>query len=143
MAPVNGVFIKSAYEGAKVLEGGLRTVSSLVNVVKKAATASDLGLTDLVLGCLERFVSWLLGKWLSDAKDSVLLACLVHLEYAFRNGLSFDSAWRSSCLKNKCSKCGLKGHNAQNHDDDLHSYLQNVGLLGDVSDGMDLVAGGD
>lgn len=138
MAPVKTGFIVSSYEGIKSLEKGGRTASAIVSVVTGCASVVDMGLTAVVIEGMKSFFSWLADKIMNDARDYFILACLIRVEYAIRNGMSFSSGWRAACLKNKCSKCKLCGHNAQNHDDKLSSYLKGIGLLENVSDALDL-----
>ena len=129
MAPIQVAFITTAYD---VINTGGNSVNAIRKAFQKGLMVLDGGVTDAIVTFLENVVDWFFGKIINDFKDYVILACLIRIEYAIRSGSL--QIMKALFLKNKCSKCGQIGHNAQNHSDALQAYLQGKGVLGNVND---------
>ncbi|GLC46301.1 hypothetical protein PLESTB_000996800 [Pleodorina starrii] len=115
MAPVDVERLAKIYfEASRALSGG---VSAVVTAALNACGIPDPG-----------FVGWLVEKLVGRALDTdgIALAIAVCLEYAKRTG----SLRKGLRLNNHCSLCGLKGHNRQNHSEELDEFLEANGLIG-------------
>ena len=136
MAPIQAKFIAVAYEA---LCSAGNSASAIKKALKGASVVIDGGVTAAIETFLENIVEWFMGKIIGGFKDSVLLACLIRVEYAIREGKM--QITRALFLKNKCSQCGCLGHNAQNHNESLAQYLRGKGLLDDTNDALDAMEG--
>ncbi|GFR40688.1 hypothetical protein Agub_g1279 [Astrephomene gubernaculifera] len=114
MAPVDVELVAEIFDATNaVLDEGLNAaITAALNVC---------GIPD------PGFVGWVVGKIVKELgfdPERAALAIAVCLEYAKRT----HSLTRGLRLRNRCTLCRLKGHNSQNHTDEIDEWLANVGL---------------
>ena len=110
-------FIATTYATAKhVIKKGKVALYAHFGIVRPLSDAMD----------------WLLGKS-GLSPDVIALLLAIHLEYFQRTGhWSAGGGMMPSLLSNKCSECGLKGHNKSNHPSNLILALKAAGAIEDL-----------
>ena len=129
MAPVDDKTIVAAYLAAAKAAG--KGIDAAVKAVISATLGPQF---ESASGAIATVISKTLDQvGMGPEKFAILLA--VHIEYLKRTKhTSASTKWCNICLKNKCSVCGLCGHNKSNHPKGLESKLKQVGWTSDKLD---------
>ena len=122
MAPVDVPLLATAFVSAKY------AMNSGLDAAISAAIGDFSGITGYAIGVGIRYF---LSRFnLSPKQIAMLIA--IHVEYGNRTGrLSSGRGLSGMLLKNKCSKCGFRGHNKSNHPPGFKQMLRELAGLGD------------
>ena len=129
MAPVDDKTIVAAYLAAAKAAG--KGIDAAVKAVISATLGPQF---ESASGAIATVISKTLDQvGMGPEKFAILLA--VHIEYLKRTKhTSASTKWCNICLKNKCSVCGLCGHNKSNHPKGLEAKLKTAGLISDATE---------
>ena len=116
MAPVDVDFIVMMYSAVKSALG--QGLTAAINVCGIPPPF------DIIVAQALKLILHRVG--LSTSALALLIA--IHAEYYKRNGHFSSGSGYFSTLSNRCSTCGLKGHNSSNHPSTLRSALQRAGI---------------
>jgi hypothetical protein len=123
----NEVAMCNAFHAYKQAAKVGKTIADFAKVISQAF--GDPGLCPLVLKAFEFIAQHVVGGEI----DLAVIALIIHVDYFVRTGKT--SGGTKFLLSNKCSKCGLKGHNASNCAGGKFSALiQGYDLKGNAED---------